>query len=443
MCDTLIATPAVTADQVMLFGKNSDRQRNEAQVVEILPGADHAADEHVRCTYIDVPQARRTHTVLFCRPFWVWGPEMGANDRGVVIGNEAVHARRPAARKRALLGMDLAGLALQRAASAREAIEVMAGLLAAYGQGGDAGHIAPSYYNNSYIIADRDEAFVLETLDREWMVERVAQDRAISNRYSIRSPERQSEGLIHHVQGEGGTIGADGYAAAIADPARQHLGDAAVRERRASALLAGVRGKTTAAHFRAFLRDHGEAGEAWSPRDAGPRTICMHAGDHDRGGQTTGAMVSEGRGVQGLHWVTASAAPCLSLFKPVLLDVTIPSGAGSPGDRFADETHWWRHETLHRRALAGDFPEVLGAIRVECDSLEAAFERRALDALDGGRADRARVVADCWRIAAETERRWRDAIQVSCPPADDDYAIAWSKFDRLAGIPIASTTVSR
>jgi secernin len=30
MCDTLVATPPVTAAGAMLFGKNSDRERNEA-----------------------------------------------------------------------------------------------------------------------------------------------------------------------------------------------------------------------------------------------------------------------------------------------------------------------------------------------------------------------------------------------------------------------------
>src|SRR5258708_5023653 len=106
MCDTIAAPPGTTASAGMLFGKNSDRQRNEAHVVEQVAGAFHRADARVRCTYIDVPQARKTHAVLLCRPFWMWGAEMGANEHGVVIGNEGLSAVRPSPKEPALTGMD-------------------------------------------------------------------------------------------------------------------------------------------------------------------------------------------------------------------------------------------------------------------------------------------------------------------------------------------------
>src|SRR6266487_2103383 len=107
MCDTIVALPGTTATGGVLFGKNSDRERNEAQAVEFIPRARHADDTRVACTYVGIPQVRQTYAALLCRPFWIWGAEMGANEHGVVIGNEAVHARIPPQQQPSLIGMDL------------------------------------------------------------------------------------------------------------------------------------------------------------------------------------------------------------------------------------------------------------------------------------------------------------------------------------------------
>ena len=56
MCDTIVALPEVTADGAVLFGKNSDRERNEAQSVEFVPRAEHAPGAKVACTYIAIPR---------------------------------------------------------------------------------------------------------------------------------------------------------------------------------------------------------------------------------------------------------------------------------------------------------------------------------------------------------------------------------------------------
>lgn len=62
---------------------------------------------YLQCTYIEVEQVSRTHAVILSRPSWLWGAEMGANEHGVCIGNEAVWTKEPVGEGEALLGMDL------------------------------------------------------------------------------------------------------------------------------------------------------------------------------------------------------------------------------------------------------------------------------------------------------------------------------------------------
>lgn len=62
---------------------------------------------YLQCTYIEVEQVWKTHAVILSRPSWLWGAEMGANELGVCIGNEAVWTKEPVGEGEALLGMDL------------------------------------------------------------------------------------------------------------------------------------------------------------------------------------------------------------------------------------------------------------------------------------------------------------------------------------------------
>lgn len=63
--------------------------------------------DFLQCTYIEIDQVEKTHAVVLSRPSWLWGAEMGANEHGVCIGNEAVWGREEVCDDEALLGMDL------------------------------------------------------------------------------------------------------------------------------------------------------------------------------------------------------------------------------------------------------------------------------------------------------------------------------------------------
>lgn len=51
-----------------------------------------------------------TYAVILSKPSWMWGAEMGSNEHGVCIGNEAVWTKIDADITEKLLGMDLVRL---------------------------------------------------------------------------------------------------------------------------------------------------------------------------------------------------------------------------------------------------------------------------------------------------------------------------------------------
>jgi secernin len=442
MCDTIMASPGTTAGQFMLFGKNSDRQRNEAQAVEHVPRASYSPDARVTCTYIPIPQVLHTSAMILCRPFWMWGAEMGANEHGVVIGNEAVQARIPSPKTNALLGQDLIRLGLERSSSAVEAVDVITDLLERYGQGGNAGHLTPAYYNNSFIIADWTAGFVLETVGREWLLERVDGVRALSNAYSIAHAERKSAGMATLLRESGWTDGHTGCAAdVIADLKREHITDSGSRRARSTLLLRSRQGRLCARDIMDILRDHSEGGESctsWSPRHSRVRTLCLHAVGEDRVAQTTGSLVSEVHKADSVHWVTATAAPCISIFKPLFIDVPPPSQGRQLTGCFDPCTLWWRHERLHRTVILSDFAGFVREIIEERDAVEAEFGKRVRAVMDGGTvSERARVSMDCWREAAKVEDRWSARVG-GVVPGEDRYGISWKHMNERAGLDLAT-----
>ncbi|MGO9196139.1 MAG: peptidase U34 [Acidimicrobiales bacterium] len=383
MCDSMVN---ITPTGVM-FAKNSDRDPNESQLLEWLPAAEHAPGSRVRCTWIDIPQAATTSAVLISRPWWMWGAEMGANEHGVVIGNEAVFTKEPYGEP-GLLGMDLLRLALERTHDVAEATSVIIDLLERHGQGGACSYERPGFtYHNSFLIADRRSAMVLETAGRHYATEEVTHGvRSISNGLTI-----------------------DGFAESYANRLRGLV--AACDVRRARTERSASRADSPAALMTA-LRDHGECGAPrWALVNGTLHAPCVHAGGLVASSQTTASFVADLRD-RPSYWATATAAPCTSLFKPVRVDEPVDLGP-APTNRFDPATLWWRHERLHRSTMA-DLPGLLPRYRHARDRTEAEWladpppsaeafaaadqlEETWLEDLEGARDRRPRWVQRSWR----------------------------------------------
>src|SRR5262245_13025604 len=202
-CDSLVALGAATADGAVLFAKNSDRPARECQPLVQIPRRHHPPDSRLRCQYIEIPQVTETARMIGSQPFWLWGFEHGLNEHGVAIGNHTVFTKDSLATP-GLIGMDLVRLGLERAQTARNALEVIGGLVEQYGQGGS-GYCDKDWpYHNSFLIADPREAFLLETSDREWASRAIRDVGSASNHLTIgRNWDAHSRGLIDHARRQG------------------------------------------------------------------------------------------------------------------------------------------------------------------------------------------------------------------------------------------------
>ena len=64
MCDTFVALGSATAHGGVIFAKNSDRQPNEPHLLIRIPRRKHPPGTKLRCTYIEIEQARETYEVF-------------------------------------------------------------------------------------------------------------------------------------------------------------------------------------------------------------------------------------------------------------------------------------------------------------------------------------------------------------------------------------------
>ena len=318
MCDSLCVLAPATADGRTLWAKNSDRPPDEPQQLEWFePRRDR---EPVRATHVAVaPSEAETIGFLGSRPTWMWGVEHGVNEAGVAAGNETIFTvEDPRGAPPGLTGMDLVRLALERAASADAAVDVLLDQLERYGQGGSGHRDADRPYWSSFLVVDPSTAWVVETSGRTAATERVERVRAISNRTTIpsfdashRQPRQPVERLVDPRLGASNAVLA-------AEPVR-------------------------VADLTRHLRSHvGEEGY----------TVCMHVPGVEA---TTASAVAELGGARPRGWFLMGS-PCTSVY--------VPLWVGRP---LGDPPAWERFAALG--------PEHRGAV----DELEAGLAADACD----------------------------------------------------------------
>ncbi|XP_032065271.1 secernin-3 [Thamnophis elegans] len=307
-CDTFVALPPATLGGRIIFGKNSDRPSDEVQEIVFFPAAVHDPGQKVECTYIEIEQVPETYAVVLSRPSWLWGAEMGANECGVCIGNEAVWGKEEVCDDEALLGMDLVRLGLERADTAEKAVSIIVELLDKYNQGGNCMESKMTFtYHNSFLIADRKEAWILETSGKYWAAEKVKEGtRNISNQLSVTTKiDREHPELRNYALSKGWWDGKEvfDFAGMYSYVNTARMTTASGRYCEGYKLLKKYAGNITAEAMMTILRD----------KESG---LNMEGAF-----MTTGSMVSilpQDPSLPCIHFFTGTPDPERSVFKPFI-----------------------------------------------------------------------------------------------------------------------------
>jgi secernin len=399
VCDTFVALGSATAHGGVIFAKNSDRQPNEPHLLIRIPRRKHPPGTKLRCTYIEIEQARETYEVFLLKPSWMWGAEMGGNEFGLQIGNEAVFTKEKQGPP-ALLGMDMLRLALERCRTSEEALHFIIELLEKYGQGGNCGYAKPFYYHNAFLIADPRSAWVLETAGKYWAAQQVSDVKAISNRLSIGADfDLAHPGLVRNAVEKGWCRSeADfDFAKCYSNPVVTAASGSFHRQQAAEQVLRQNKGRITVELAMAILRSHTPRHQKDPFAHSSLGSVCMHGGflfgDH-----TTGSYVASVAEGQVTYWATGSSTPCIAVFKPYWL-TDAPNGMVFPEAQAQDSLSFWMfRERFHRAVLENRIPNLQHYLG-ERDALEKESLQRAAGSIEAG----ADALVDLMNYAVEKE----------------------------------------
>jgi dipeptidase len=323
---------------------------------------------------------------------------------------------------------------------------VIVQLLETYGQGGNCGFTHPFFYDNSYLIGDRREAWVLETAGQEWAALKVKDYYSISNAITIhREWDRASASLVDFAVSRGWcrNAGDFDFARCYSDPLVTRFSAAVNRRQQTTRGIQSCAKGLGLQEAMDMLRDHQPAGAGQENLDKpilGSK-VCMHLGFGPvRINQTVGSMVSQlsssGDPSRDIHWFTATAAPCTGIFKPLWIDTRLPAHGPTPQGTYVEHALFWQHERLHRAVLE-DYQERLDSIKQDRDALEGRFRAGTARFASGENEGRQEYSEACFQETRMALDRWLECVQ-NIPLSKRNvfyYRSTWDRVNRQARMP--------
>ena len=465
-CDTWVALRDATAGGRLIFTKNSDRTVFDCQPLIFHPRQKWPAGSEINLGRVAIPQVFETYATLGSSPYWCWGYEEGMNEFGVIIGNEGIYtkplveaiaaARAGQGPKPGPTGMDLLRLGLERGKTAHEALAVMTSLVEKYGQFGPGmpAQGLEAAYDNSFLIADPKEAWILETAGTRWAAKRYEKGIAsISNTLSITTErDQESPDLAKFAEDKGWWSPKSGAAFNFALAYLADTPDLLSQRKRAL---------TRAGCSLGLLKEKaGQIDEAWMMRIARDRSTNPSL-DLDVTASSCVAVLPKSLDELPVFW-WAAGVPSSSCFIPFFVQGSkLPAAVSAAGtfgkkitppdkaepDRFSADSFWWLFRDLCDKVNV-DWKVRNAVVRADFDALEHEFAaglpgimKNAVGLRKVGKMDEAAIILDaftasCVEKAVSKVNELRKRFEPETPR--EKSRIEPSTLDELTGAYVAN-----
>ncbi len=379
-----------------ILGKNSDRPRFDCQPLVFHPRQQWPEGAKIDLARLSIPQIKESYATLGSSPYWSWGYEEGINEHGVAIGNEAIWTKvlvdeiaslkSGKGPKLGPTGMDLVRLGLERGKTARESLQAIAAVVEKHGQFGSATPTRglKGAYHNSFIIADHEEAYILETAGTHWVAKRIEKGAtSISNGVSLGTDfDRASADVVRHAVGRGWWP---------AEKTKEfHFQHAYLQGVKPDSPVATSVHRRAASSRRLLAEKAGRIDVRWMMHIArSPNINIMNAT-----ASSCVAVLPESEEELPVFWWCA-AVPSCSCYIPFFIHGTGPPEiiitAGTYGsrmerpskvaaDEFSDKSFWWLFRDLSNQVMA-DRKKREPIVRKTFDALEKEFEAGVPDVI--------------------------------------------------------------
>lgn len=349
MCDTFALSEKNFRMRKNFFLKVSDRLLGEAQPLRFFPAEKHVQGEKIQTSSIVLDQVESTYGFLGCHSQWGWGVGMGINECGLAVGNNAEGSRTDPEPETnvGLVGADLVRLALERAATAREALDVITTMIETYGQNASTSVIRPIIVDATFMLVDPKEIWLLETAGRRWVARQIKDFANFSNAYTIEDEFDLCSHDLEEYAREKRWLRSDekfNFSNTYQVPGESAL----ARYRKVHDFIANAEAPLDINDMLRILRDHQE-GEIIEPRFGdfygSFQHVCMHA-QTANDSQTVATLMA---------WVDEDFGPvvryvpsvsCCSIAFPAYLKAKIPAAMACAENVYNPESLFWTVERL-------------------------------------------------------------------------------------------------